>query len=102
MDIFELTEKQKKAFNRLKRAYKDCEKHGIFFFNCYGSLTAVNSELIQGYGDESSLMHSTPVDTVSTYEGSPLNYIKIPNEWADDEHMYHLTKKGKKINDADY
>lgn len=41
-ELFDLTEKQQRAFNRLKRAYADCKKEGILLFNCYGYLSAVD------------------------------------------------------------
>lgn len=39
--VCELTTEQKKAFNKLKKAYKECEKAGIYFVNCYGDLMAL-------------------------------------------------------------
>ena len=39
--IFDLTPEQKKAFNRLKRAYNDCLKSGMYFINNYGSYSSI-------------------------------------------------------------
>jgi len=91
MGIFDLTSEQQKAFNRLKKAYKDCEKTGIFFYNNYGSLGAVDKNKIDGYGDEtiSSFKNELIYD-----DSRRLNTISIANEWADDTHYFHLTKKG--------
>lgn len=50
--VCELTYKQKRAFNRLKRAYKACKDAGIFFANNYGNLMAFDSKLVAGYGDD--------------------------------------------------
>jgi len=96
MDIFDLTPNQQKAFNRLKKAYKDCQKEGVLFINNYGDLQAVDKKIICGYGD--SMMHANGVSEVSILEArtSP-NSMKITNEWTDDEHFYGLTKLGHKI-----
>lgn len=94
--IFDLTPEQQKAFNRLKKAYSDCEKTGIYFFNNYGSLSAVDKNKICGYGD--SKYYANGVSEISNHEvGEPVNSIKIANEWADDEHYYGLTEDGSKI-----
>lgn len=50
--VCELTYEQKRAFNRLRRAYKACEDAGIFFANNYGNLMAFDSKLVAGYGDD--------------------------------------------------
>lgn len=42
--VCELTPEQQRAFNRLKKAYKDCEKAGIYFANNYGDLMAFNKK----------------------------------------------------------
>jgi len=95
-DIFDLTEGQQRAFNRLKKAYKDCTKEGILFINNYGALQAVDKKIISGYGD--STMTPKGIFELSTHEaGSTHNSISIANEWADDEHLYGLTELGLKI-----
>ena len=73
--VCKLTAEQKKAFNKLKKAYRECEKVGIYFANCYGDLMAFDNKLVAGYGDDSML----------------------PDEWADDTHVLGLTKKGMEL-----
>jgi hypothetical protein len=98
MDIFYLTLEQQRAFNRLKKAYKDCEKAGVFFVNRYGSLYAYNSELIDGYGD--GAMHANSDNEVAVFDvGNSGQSLKIVPEWCDDEgsHYYGMTNKGFKL-----
>ena len=95
-EIFDLTERQQRAFNRFEKAYADCIKENIFFFNNYGALTAVDKAKICGYGD--SKFNANGVAEVSVDEiGEPINSIKIANEWSDDTHYYGLTKLGSKL-----
>lgn len=53
LSVCELTAEQKKAFKKLEKAYKECEKTGIYFANNYGNLMAFDSSLVAGYGDNS-------------------------------------------------
>lgn len=87
-ELFELTAAQKRAFNRLKKAYLDCEKAGVLFYNCYGNLGAVDSKKINEYTDirqEGAVMNTGQ---------NILNELRIPNEWTDDTH-YFIPAKGK-------
>lgn len=93
--ICELTIEQKKAFNKLKKAYKECEKAGIYFANCYGELMAFDSKLVAGYGDDSMLPDGEY--TVKLSNGCPAHSMRVANEWADDTHTLGLTKKGMKL-----
>ena len=95
--IFDLTPEQQKAFNRLRKAYADCQKAGILFINNYGSLMAVDRDIISGYGD--STFHAEGLSEVSILDaGEPSeNCLKIANEWTDDEHFYGLTQKGHNL-----
>lgn len=86
-----LTPEQKKAFNRLKLAYKTCLKQGIYFSNNYGALTAWNGPLVNGYSDREDDLEN-PVEV--PYNG---NYFTIVNEWADDSHFLDLTDKGVEL-----
>jgi hypothetical protein len=89
-ELFELTPEQEKAFARLEKAYKECKKVGIFFYNVYGRLSAVDGKKIEGYGFEPSDISTADLhDTAKS--------IEIPNEWADDTHYWSLTAKGKRI-----
>ena len=90
---FDLTAKQKELFNKLKKAYKDCEKSGIYMVNNYGFLEAYNSKWVKLYSDRSSLDKSHEC-VVSTHDYSASNYFTIENEWTDDEHLIELTNEG--------
>lgn len=93
--VCELTPEQQRAFNRLKKAYKDCVQTGIYFSNNYGHLMAFNKELVAEYGD-------TTFRPDGEYEvvlngGCPAEYMRIVNEWADDTHVLGLTEKGMRL-----
>ncbi len=92
MDILKLSTKQQRAFNRLKKAYSDCEKEGIYFYNYYGHLSAVDSKLVRKYDDEKK-------DGIEN-SFNP-NSFNIASEWTDDQHYFHLTEEGKKIHELD-
>lgn len=99
---FDLTDKQKAAFNKLKQAYRACEKAGIYFINCYGSLEAYNAKFIENYSDDSSLDENDE-NVVNTHDYSARNYFTIVNEWTDDKHLIKLTPAGKKaLDDYNY
>lgn len=93
--VCELTAEQKKAFNKLKKAYKECEKAGIYFANCYGDLMAFDKRLVAGYGDAS--MPPSGVYQVELHGSCPAHFIRIANEWADDNHVLGLTKTGMEL-----
>ena len=93
--VCELTAEQKKAFNKLKKAYKGCEEAGIYFANNYGNLMAFDNKLVAGYGDD-SISPGGEYAVRLTY-GCPADSIKVANEWADDTHTLGLTKKGMKL-----
>jgi len=81
-----LTPEQQKLFKKLKKAYSDCEKAGVFFVNNYGSLEGYNSEYVEGYSDKEN-SHSLAYNQY-------INSFKIANEWTDDAHFLQLTEKG--------
>lgn len=93
--VCELSAEQKKAFNKLKKAYMECEKVGILFANCYGELMAFNKELVEGYGDSSLL--PSGVYHVELHGSCPADFMRIANEWADDSHVLGLTKAGMEL-----
>ena len=93
--VCKLTAEQKKAFNKLKKPYRECEKVGIYFANCYGDLMAFDNKLVAGYGDDSMLPDGEY--TVKLSDGCPAHSIRIANEWADDTHVLGLTKKGMEL-----
>lgn len=90
-----LTPEQKRAFNRLKKAYKDCVKAGIYFANNYGDLMAFNKELVSGYGD--MCFRPDGKYEVVLHGGCPAESMRIANEWADDTHVLGLTEKGMRL-----
>ena len=84
-DLFKLTTKQQRAFNKLKKALDDCKKANLFFYNNYGTLGVTDAAKINQYDD-------VPTDFVDQYYVNNLNEVKLPcNEWADDKHYFHLT-----------
>lgn len=91
-----ITAEQKKHFNKLKAAYKACEKAGIILVNNYGMLEAYDSKIVEGYAD-SSTYDKNDEDVVSSDFYSSSDYINISNEWADDTHLIKLTAKGKRM-----
>lgn len=93
--VCELTAEQKKAFNKLKKVYKECEKAGIYFVNCYGDLMAFDKRLVAGYGD--ALMPPDGVYQVELHGSCPAHFMRIANEWADDDHVLGLTKEGMEL-----
>lgn len=102
MDIFQLNKKQQKAFDALKRAADRCEKTGIKFVNCYGTIHAYDSKLIAGFGSKGFL---DSADVAVKDYGKSTNTIDNlgGDSFADDdyEHWFSLTPKGKKVFDAD-
>ena len=97
-DIFELKPKQKRVFNRLKKALEDCKKEGLFTVNRFGSLHLYDKELICGYGDMN--LHAAGFSEIEVLDADQEGYnVTIAPEWADDSitHFYGLTKKGDKI-----
>ena len=96
-NLTDLTPDQQKAFNRLKKAYKDCDKLGILFVNRYSELYAFDSKKISGFGDDRILAEG--VEERSVYEITGGNSISIVSEWCDDDglHFYGLTSKGVKL-----
>ncbi len=82
-NLFELTPEQESAFKRMERAHNDCVKAGIYLYNDYGMLGAVDRRKISYYNDE-------PGEGAVCDEGQNLNCFQLAcNEWADDEHYFH-------------
>ena len=93
MTTLPLTDNQVKAFNKLKAAYKACEKAGIYFANVYGNLQAYDKSLVKEYAD-SDRLNVEDGDVISNHFAQPSHEMRIPNEWCDDEHLIKLTPKG--------
>jgi hypothetical protein len=84
-EMFELTERQRRAFLKLKRAYEECKKAGVYFYDNYGELSAVDSDKIECYNDNSE-------NGILDNGGNP-NTFNIPVSWADDPHYFHINKE---------
>ena len=97
--VFSLNPDQQRAFDKLAKAYKECKDSGIFFVNMYGSLIAYDKSLISDYTDRDMNKNSAHRYVSTECRTVSMNSINIPNEWADDEHFYGMTKKGSKIFD---
>lgn len=105
--LFELEEEQQLAFNRLKKAYKDCEKLKVLLVNQYGTIHAYNKKLVIDLGDDII----SPEGYCAPYcEANSRFYNKniidnVDPGRADDEICWELglTKKGIEIyNNNDY
>ena len=80
--LFELTKEQKRAFNRLRKAYSDCEKLGVLFYNNHGRLGAVDNAKIVNYNDEASGI----LDRGQNCD----NEFMVVDSWDDDLHYFHV------------
>ena len=105
-NLFDLNKEQQRAFNRLKKAYKDCEKLKVFFVNQYGTLNAYNGYLIDSFGDDEINPSGHNVKLTDAYEKfiGNTNTIETCSGMADDEgiHVLGLTNKGLKVYKSDY
>ena len=105
MDLFDLNKEQQKAFNRLKRAYKDCEKLGVLFVNLYGDINAFNKDLIEDFGGEGMNPSGNNVMLTDAYEKFHYNanVVRSVDSYADDEisHVLGLTDKGLEVYESD-
>lgn len=61
----ELTPAQLKAFQSLKRALKKCADQGIYLWDNYGTISAVNGDRVSIIGPDLSLGHPLPESEVS-------------------------------------
>ena len=94
--IVSLNAKQQKAFNKFKQAYNECRRNNIYFVNKYGSLHAYPADIVQDYGD--TLIPPSGELLITLNGDMPgTQYINIPTEWCDDNHIMGLTKKGEKL-----
>jgi len=83
-DIFKLTKEQQRAFNRLKKAHKDCVKLGIAFYNSYGTLGALDAcKFNRRYFDDD------PDGGIEEHGANENEFNLECNEWADDDHFFH-------------
>jgi hypothetical protein len=86
-DLFELTPQQKKEFESFKKAYKKCIESGIWFYNNYGTIGALDSNKVNGYSDENKKSHIK-----DTGQNTHNELRTCLDSWADDEHYFHPKK----------
>ena len=48
MDNYDLTAEQMKVFKKLKRVLSECSKLGIYIWDDYGTISAVNGNIVNG------------------------------------------------------
>ena len=84
-ELFELTPAQQKAFNAIKKAFKQAEGKGLFWYNNHGTIGACDENKIISYTDEKTKN--------CIYDDNTCNYneFRLPcSEWADDSHYFHV------------
>ncbi len=92
-ELFTLTLEQQRAFNRLRKAYKECEKLGVCFYNLYGSLGATDSNKIDGYGDDNFVKDEEL--RIPNRDQNSHNEFNIASEWCDDQNCHYFRIKEK-------
>lgn len=99
--LFELEKEQQLAFNRLKKAYKDCEKLKVLLVNQYGTIHAYNEKIVEDFGDDQMRPkgHNVKYDVATEcfYNTNTINNVDPGG--ADDEGLWYLglTDKGLEI-----
>jgi hypothetical protein len=88
--LFELTAKQHECFRKLKKAFSDCKRAGLGFYNCYGTMGVYDEKKIITYNDTYDEF------AICNHDARNPNEFKLPcNEWADDTHYFHPAKPNK-------
>ena len=100
--LLELEKEQQLAFNRLKKAYKDCEKLKVNLVNQYGTLVAYNGKLVLDFGDEEIRPKGNPIyytDIMDKFTYNNNTIDNIDSGRADDEGLWMigLTDKGLSV-----
>lgn len=86
VDCFELTDAQQKAFNRMRRAHRDCIKLGIEFYNSYGTLGALDGKKF----DQMAFDDREDEGAIPEEDAYVRNQLTLEcGEWADDPHWFH-------------
>ncbi len=98
----DLTPDQQRAFNRLKRAVKDCKKLNVFFHSVLGELSAYNGEFVDAAFNESTARSDCQDMKESVAYSDHIEYkntVHIVAGFADDDNdqRFHLTEKGLEI-----
>ena len=99
-DAITLKPEQVKLFNKLKAAYKACEKAGIKFVNVYGNIQAYDKALVDDFGNSGTGdMHPSQDDVFLASEFYTPYCFRSVDSFADDEcdHYIRLTPKGMKL-----
>ena len=96
-DVCRLTKEQQRAFNRLKKAMRDCKRLEVYFANVYGTMLAFDKAKVSNYGFKEDLKGFEVIDSLHL-AGHP-DSVQIPDAFCDDEilHSIALTEKGSKI-----
>jgi len=90
MDITELTPKQQKAFNRMKKAYEDCLKENVNFIGWGDSFYAVDRDKIEGSTDSPGSSFYKCVSMENLYLKNEIS--NIGSAWVDVE-PFLITKE---------
>lgn len=89
--LFKLDGAQRKAFIRLKSAYRDCLRLGLVFYNNYGTLGAVDAERFDAdFYNDTEKVGSVFDDGINMENEFRLEC----DSWAGDNHWFH-PKKGR-------
>lgn len=92
MEWDDLTKEQQRAFNRFKKAYKDCKKAGVYFANNYGTIVAYDSDKVEFYINALD-GNSEELDFTDRDEYLCRNSFSADDlvSWTDDTHGVKLT-----------
>lgn len=96
-DAITLTPEQAKLFNKLKNAYKACEKAGIKFVNVYGTIQAYDKALVDDFANKGAVMNPDDDDVFPAEEIYTPYRFRSSDSFADDDHYIRLTPKGMKL-----
>ena len=99
-EILDLNPEQKKAFNRLKRAWNDCKKLNVYFANNYGTLMAYDKKYVEEYCDNMiyAEIESNELDAGdSEIEAHNSFYDSALVSWCDDSHKIRITEEAIQI-----
>lgn len=98
MGDLSLSKEQQLAFNRLKKAYKDCDKLGVVLINQYGTLNAYNGRFVTSMGDKDIPPQGTTYDYYEVSKYIPSNIVNgVDPGRADDDWIIGFTEEGSRI-----
>ena len=93
----QLTKKQQKAFESLRKSFERCKKEGLYLVSNYGNLEPYDSKIVIDYSDYNTYRKGDAMVYSSQDVQSIEKPIKYPMEWCDDEHLLKVTPKGDRI-----